>query len=64
MCYRWLAAALGQAGRIAEAKEALRQAIEIAPRSFDSMVRGELVSLRPEDHAHWLDGLRRAGWEG
>src|SRR5262249_30019749 len=33
--YRWLAAALGQLGRTAEAKEALEGAIEIAPASFD-----------------------------
>jgi adenylate cyclase len=61
MCYRWLAAALGQAGRTEEAKEALRHAIDIAPGSFGTYVRGEVVWFRPEDHAHWLDGLRKAG---
>jgi hypothetical protein len=20
--------------------------------------------MRPEDHAHWLEGLRKAGWDG
>src|SRR6202035_5770427 len=43
MCYRWLAAALGQAGRTEEAKEALRHAIDIAPGSFGTYVRGEVV---------------------
>ena len=62
MCYRWLAAALGQLGRSEEAKQALRQAIEIAPASFATFVRGEVVWLRPEDHAEWLDGLRKAGF--
>jgi len=62
MCYRWLAAALGQLGRSEEAKQALRQAIEVAPASFATFVRGEVVWLRPEDHAEWLDGLRKAGF--
>jgi adenylate cyclase len=62
--YRWLAAALGQLGRTAEAKEALEKAIEIAPASFDMYVRKRVPWHRPEDHAHMLDGLRKAGWEG
>jgi adenylate cyclase len=62
--YRWLAAALGQMGRTAEAKEALEKAIAIAAGSFDMYVRGRVPWMRPEDHAHMLDGLRKAGWEG
>jgi adenylate cyclase len=62
--YRWLAAALGQMGRTAEAKEALERAIAIAPGSFDMYVRGRVPWMRPEDHAHMLEGLRKAGWEG
>ncbi len=38
--YRWLAAALGQIGRTAEAKEALEKAIAVAPASFDMSARG------------------------
>jgi adenylate cyclase len=49
-------------GRTAEAKEALEQAIAIAPSSFDMYVRGRVPWTRPEDHAHMLDGLRKAGW--
>jgi adenylate cyclase len=59
--YRWLAAALGQAGRIEEAKEALHKAILIAPASFDRYVRRRVPWHRPEDHKHMLDGLRKAG---
>jgi adenylate cyclase len=59
--YRWLAAALGQMGRTAEAKEALEQAIAIAPGSFDMYVRRRVPWMRPEDHAHMLEGLRKAG---
>jgi adenylate cyclase len=62
--YRWLAAALGQLGRIEEAKEVLEKAIAIAPASFDMYVRKRVPWMRPEDHAHMLEGLRKAGWEG
>jgi adenylate cyclase len=61
--YRWLAAALGQIGRIEEAKEALEKAIALAPAAFDMYVRRRVPWQRPEDHAHMLKGLRKAGWE-
>jgi len=64
LVYRWLAAALGQVGRIGEAKEALAKAVAIAPASFDLYVRRRVPWHRPEDHAHTLEGLRKAGWEG
>ena len=64
LIYRWLAAALGQLGRIGEAKKALEKAIEIAPASFDMYVRNRVPWMRPEDHAHMVEGLRKAGWEG
>jgi adenylate cyclase len=62
--YRWLAAALGALGRTAEAKEALEKAITVSPTSFDFQVRRRPAWFRPEEHAHMLDGLRKAGWEG
>ena len=58
--YRWLAAALGQTGRKEEAREALQKAIAIAPTAFDMYVR-RVPWIRPEDHAHMLEGLRKAG---
>jgi adenylate cyclase len=61
--YRWLAAALGQLGRIAEAKEALEQAIAIVPGAFERNVRDRPPWMRPEDHVHMLEGLRKAGWD-
>jgi adenylate cyclase len=61
--YLVLAAALGQVGRTAEAKEALEKAIAIAPEQVDSHVRGRPPGLRPEDYAHMLEGLRKAGWQ-
>jgi adenylate cyclase len=59
--YRWLAAALGQLGRIEEAKQALEKAIAIAPVSFDMYVRGRVPWRPPEEYAHMLEGLRKAG---
>jgi adenylate cyclase len=62
--YRWLAAALGQLGRVEEAKEALERAIAVAPGSFDMYVSNRVPWMRPEDHADMVEGLRKAGWEG
>jgi adenylate cyclase len=62
--YRWLAAALGQFGQPVEAKEALEKAIAVAPASFEIFVGRRVPWHRPEDYAHMLDGLRKAGWEG
>jgi adenylate cyclase len=62
--YHWLAAGLGQLGRVAEARDALQEAIAAAPRSFDFWVRARPSWIRPEDHAHTVDGLRKAGWQG
>ena len=62
--YRWLAAALGQLGRTDEASEALAKHISLAPGSADLYIRQRVPWMRPEDHAHMLEGLRKAGWEG
>jgi adenylate cyclase len=62
--YRWLAAALGQVGRVEEAKEALEQAIAIAPAAFEMYVRQRVPWHRPQDYERMLDGLRKAGWQG
>jgi adenylate cyclase len=60
--HRWRAAARGQLGRTSEAKEALEKAISVVPGSFDMYVRERVAWMRPEDHAHMLEGLRKAGW--
>ena len=48
-------------GRIEEAHAALKKAIAIAPTSFDFYVRQRAPWHRPEDYAHTLEGLRKAG---
>jgi adenylate cyclase len=62
--YRWLVAALGQLGRTGEAQGALQKAIALAPAMFDMYVHTRPPWFRPEDQAHMLDGLRKAGWDG
>ena len=64
MVYRWSAAAFGQLGRKAEAENALEKARSLAPAAFNMCVRNRVPWFRPEDYAHLLDGLRKAGWEG
>jgi len=59
--YRWLAAAFGQLGCVEGAKEALGKAMAITRAPF---VRPRAPWDRPEDDAHFLEGLRKAGWEG
>ncbi len=61
--YRWLAAALGQLGRIDEARDALNRAIGSSHQSFALYARSCPPWFRPEYHEHMLDGLRKAGWQ-
>ena len=61
---RWLAAALGQLGRTEEARAALEQVIAQSPGDLDVHARNRVRWMRPEDHEHMLDGLRKAGWQG
>jgi adenylate cyclase len=62
--YRWLAAALGQLGRTDEAKPALTKAIAISPTGFEHVARNRVPWMRPDEQAHMVEGLRKAGWEG
>ena len=60
----FLSASLGQTGRLKEAEQSLQKYIAVAPKSFDMYVRQRVPWLRPEDHDHVLEGLRKAGWDG
>ena len=62
--YRWLAAALGQLGRVAEGEAALQQAIRLSAPSFNFFTQSRRPWFRREDYEHLLDGLRKAGWQG
>jgi adenylate cyclase len=59
--YRWLAASLGQLGRLDEANRALHTMIEMAPLSVEMFIRQRPAFYRPADHKHLLEGLRKAG---
>ena len=57
-----MAKALGQLGRIEEARAALAIAkVWWGPNYNPGFV---LPWMRPEDHEHVLEGFRKAGWEG
>jgi adenylate cyclase len=60
--YRWLAASLGQLGRIREAEETLEVLRTTAPSSFDMYInqRPQYCSI---EHAPMMTGLRKAGWK-
>jgi Flp pilus assembly protein TadD len=60
---RFLVAALGQLGQQDEAAASLRTWMAAAPAVFHTMVRNRPSFVRPEDHEHMLDGLRKAGWQ-
>jgi adenylate cyclase len=62
--YRWMAASLGQLGRGEEASTALQQATKVSAAAFNFYVSSCPPWMRPEDHEHMLDGLRKAGWQG
>jgi adenylate cyclase len=64
LTYRWLAAALGQLGRVEAAQQAMQMAAELSPQSFEFYVRHRPAWHRPENYEHMLDGLRKAGWRG
>jgi adenylate cyclase len=64
LTYRWLAASLGQLGRLEEARQALEQAMTITPKAFDLFVRSRVPWHRQENYEHMLEGLRKAGWSG
>jgi adenylate cyclase len=62
--YRWLAASLGQLGRAYDARAALDKATMLAPAEIELFVRQRVPWMRPEDHEHMVEGLRKAGWQG
>jgi len=63
--YVWLAATLGQLGRVDEARTTLARTIEISPSHFKFVTASRPgYHHRLEDYEHLLEGLRIAGWAG
>src|SRR4051812_45121772 len=59
---RYRAAALGQLGHTPEVKASLEAAIAASPTLFQQYVLRRPPWMLPDDHAHMLEGLRKAGW--
>jgi len=56
-------AALGQLGRLDEARAMLETSLEVL-QPILSFISKRPLNYREEDHKHLLDGLRKAGWLG
>jgi hypothetical protein len=61
---RLKAASLAQSGQMKAANRARRRAVALDPASSLTREAFDLVFERNEDAAHWLDGLRLAGFTG
>ena len=61
---RSLANALAQLGRMEEAREALAAFLALSPNYNDETARRSAVFRRESDYEHYVEGLRKAGWEG
>lgn len=65
MTWRVLAIALGQLGSLDEAREAMARFLELMPSFTSEQTARSMVPHRDEaDIQHWLEGLRKAGWQG
>ena len=62
--HRWLVPTLGQLGRRDDARAALRVWADLAPMQVELLTQECPPWVRDVDHAHFLDGLRKAGWNG
>jgi tetratricopeptide (TPR) repeat protein len=62
--WRSLANALGQLGRLDEAREALEQFLARVPGFTEQTARSVMPFRDEAVFQHWLEGLRNAGWEG
>ena len=62
MAYRWMAASLGQLGRIAEGSRFVDMLRQRNPSSIAAYVKRRPLYFRPPDYEHLMDGLAKAGW--
>ena len=62
--WRCLAGALGQLGRLDEAREALEQFLARMPGFTEQAARSFMTFRDEAVFQHLLEGLRKAGWEG
>jgi adenylate cyclase len=62
--YRTLAACYGQLGRAEEARVALAELRRLMPKDAERQWDATHPYVDPAHRAHFIDGLRKAGWEG
>ena len=64
MAHRNHAIALAQAGCLDEARAALQRFLALVPTYSAEAARSSAPYRHPQDLEHFLEGLRRAGWQG
>jgi len=64
ICLRFHASALAHAGRIEEARAALKKSLALTRELSRDMLRSATPYRDEADFEHYADGLRRAGWNG
>jgi adenylate cyclase len=64
LLYRTLAACYGQLGRPEEARVALAEMRRLMPKDAERLWDATNPYVDPTHRAHFIDGLRKAGWEG
>ncbi len=63
--WRLLTIALGQLGRVAEARAALARMLEFMPQFVSETAARATLPFRDEAvFQHYIEGLRKAGWQG
>jgi adenylate cyclase len=64
LALRGMASCLAQLGCLEEAREALREFLRLVPAYSDEGVRLSVPFRDPAHHELYLEGLRKAGWDG
>ena len=62
--YLWLAPALAQLGRLAEAQQVISSLVSQFPLAVNALIKSRPPMVSPLTHDILLDGLRKAGWKG
>ena len=60
----FLVATLGQLARENDARDALRETLSLASSYLNYLTRDCPPWYPSKDHAHLIDGLHKAGWNG
>ncbi len=64
LAWRGKTSCLAQLGRLDEAREALREFLRLIPDYSDQRALISVPFRDPAHHQHYMEGLRKAGWDG